>query len=214
MLLPESLFAKFGVTFEPSQIVFCEYEPGNDCYFIQEGEIKITKTVGSTQKTLDILKPGDFFGEMAILEEQPRSASAIAIDQVKALRFKRDNFDSLMNSIPQLAFQLLKIFANRIFDQKRRLQILIIDEPAPRIADVFLMLAEKDKDYGQNKQVVFSISVDDVAAWAGLPPAETHRVISLFVNQGKVELFADRIVIKNINDFKRMVAAKRKAHDA
>lgn len=213
MLLPESLFNKFGVNFEPGQIIFCEYEPGNDCYFIQEGEIKITKTVGNNQKTLDILKPGDFFGEMAILEEEPRSASAIAVDSIKALRFKRENFDSLMNSIPQLAFQLLKIFANRIFDQKRRLQILIIDEPAPRIADVFLMLAEKEKNYGQTNQMVFPISIDDVAAWAGMAPSETHRVISGFVNQGKVELFADRIVIKNINDFKRMVATKRKTQD-
>ncbi|MCB1173378.1 MAG: Crp/Fnr family transcriptional regulator [Leptospiraceae bacterium] len=210
MLLPESLFEKFGTEFEAGQIIFCEYEPGTDCYFIQEGQVKITKTVSRNQKTLDIIGPGDFFGEMAILEEEPRSASAIAVDDVRALRFKQENFDSLMNSIPQLAFQLLKIFAHRIFDQRRRLQILIIDEPQPRIADVFLMLAEKDKNYGHTNQLTFPITVEDVAAWAGMAPAETQRVVSAFVNQGKLELFADRVVIKNINDFKRMVANKRK----
>lgn len=211
MLLPESLFDKFGTEFEPGQIVFCEYEPGNDCYFIQEGEIKITKTVGHTQKILDVLVAGDFFGEMAILEEEPRSASAIAQTTVRALRFKRDNFDSLMNSMPQLALRLLKIFAHRIYDQKRRLQILLIDDVQARIGDVFLMLAEKNSEQNQGTQIVFNISVDDVAAWAGMDPPETQRVISAFVNQGRVELFADRIVIKNLNDLKRFVNSRRKA---
>lgn len=210
MLLPESLFDKFGVEFAPGDIVFCEYEPGNECFFIQEGQVKITKTVGNAQKTLDVLEQGDFFGEMAILEEEPRSASAIAIDTVRALKFNRANFDSLMNTQPQLAYRLLVIFANRIFDAKRRLQILLLDDSQAKVADVFVMLSEKDEHYGEATKMVFNVTVDDVANWCGLPAPEVQRVVSGFVRQGKVELFADRIVCNNINDFNRIVAAKRK----
>ena len=62
MMLPESLFEKFGVEFEPGEIIFCEWEPGEECFFIQDGRVKITKTVGNTQKTLDVIGAGDFFG--------------------------------------------------------------------------------------------------------------------------------------------------------
>ncbi len=210
-MLPESLFEKFGVYFDPGQIVFCEYEPGNDCFFILEGRVKITKTVGNTQKTLDVLAAGDFFGEMAILEEEPRSASAIAVDRIRALRFNRVNFDSLMNGQPQLAYRLMLIFAQRINDARRRLQILLLDDIQSKVADVFCMLAEKDPHYGQKTQMIFTVTVDDVANWCGSPAADAQRVVSGFVKQGKLELFADRIVIKNINDFSRLVAARRKS---
>lgn len=210
-MLPESLYEKFGIGFEPGQIIFCEYEPGNECYFILDGRVKITKTVGNTQKTLDVLTNGDFFGEMAILEEEPRSASAIAIDHIRALKLNRVNFDSLMNGQPQLAYRLMMIFARRIFDARRRLQILLLDEPQARVSDVFCMLAEKDSQYGHSAQMVFNVTVDDVAAWCGMPPADVQRVISAFVKQAKIELFADRIVVKNLNDFTRIVQARRKA---
>lgn len=211
MLLPESLFDKFGKMFEPGQIIFCEFEPGNDFYFIQDGRVKILKTIGNAQKTLDVLGDGDIFGEMAILEEEPRSASAVAIDTVKSLHFNRENFDSLMHGNPQLAFRLLVIFSTRIYDAKRRLQILLLDDLQAKVADVFIMLAEKDPEYGSITSKVFNITVDDVAAWCAQPVIEVQKVINSFVKQGKLELYADRIVISNINDFTRIIAAKKKA---
>lgn len=210
MLLPESLFSKFGKEFEPGEIIFCEFEPGNDFYFIQGGRVKITKTFGTTQKTLDVLSEGDIFGEMAILEEQPRSATAVAVDNVKTLHFNRANFDSLMNGNPQLAHRLLVIFSKRIYDAKRRLQVLLLDDLQAKVADVFVMLAEQDANYGKIDNMVFNITVDDVANWCGQDASEVQRIISGFVKQGKVELFADRIVVPNINDFVRLVNAKRK----
>lgn len=210
MLLPDSLFDKFGKVFEPGQIIFCEYEPGLDFYFIQDGNVKIIKTFGNSHKTLDVLTKGDILGEMAILEQEPRSASAIAVDRVKALQFNRDNFDTLMNGHPQLAFRLLVIFSKRIYDAKRRLQILLLDDVQSKVADVFLMLAEKDPNYGHLQQMIFNVTVDDVANWCGLASGEVQKVLSQFAKQGKIELFVDRIVVSNINDFNRLIAAKKK----
>jgi CRP-like cAMP-binding protein len=210
MLLPDSLFEKFGKVFEPGQIIFCEYEPGNEFYFIQEGNVKITKTMGNSQKTLDILAAGDIFGEMAILEEEPRSATAIAENRVRVLHFNRANFDTLINGNPQLALRLLVIFSNRINDARRRLHILLLDDIQAKIADVFLMLAEKNPDYGHISQLVFNIKVEEVANWCGQPIHEVQKVISSLGKQGKLEVYADRIVITNINDFARIIMAKRK----
>ena len=97
----DGLSNKFGKSFDPGKIIFCEFEPGGDFYLIQTGKVKISKIVKDTEKTMDFLGPGDIFGEMAILEEAPRSATATAVDTVSALHFNRDNFVTLMTSQPQ-----------------------------------------------------------------------------------------------------------------
>ena len=79
-----SVFERFAVTFQKGDIIFCEYEPGDNFYLIQEGSVQIVKIMGNIEKIIDILYPGEIFGEMAILEEAPRSATAMANEKVKA----------------------------------------------------------------------------------------------------------------------------------
>jgi CRP-like cAMP-binding protein len=206
----EAMFEKFGKTFHPNEILFCEYEPGNDFYLIKEGKVKITKTVGSSIKTLDVLESGDILGEMAILEEQPRSATAIAITEVKALNFNRANFEMLMTKNPALAMKLLNIFSVRIYDAKRRLMILLMDDILGKVADVFLMLHEKNSSNDNFHEVILNTTVEDVANWCAQPVGEVQKVLNQYVKNGKIDLYADKIVIHNINDFQRIVNQKRK----
>jgi CRP/FNR family cyclic AMP-dependent transcriptional regulator len=206
----EAMFDKFGKVFQPNEILFCEYEPGNDFYLIKEGKVKITKTVGSSIKTLDVLESGDILGEMAILEEQPRSATAIAVTEVKALNFNRANFEMLMTKNPALAMKLLNIFSIRIYDAKRRLMILLMDEIGGKVADVFLMLHEKNSNSDNFHEVILNTSVEDVANWCAQPVGEVQKVLNQHVKSGKIDLYADKIIIHNINDFQRIVNQKRK----
>ena len=210
MMQLEGLSSKFGKDFEPGQIIFCEFEPGDDFYLVQSGRIKISKIVKEQEKTMDILGPGDIFGEMAILEEAPRSATATALDNVSTLHFNRDNFVTLMSSQPQLVFKLLVIFTKRIYDARRRLQILLLDDVQAKIADVFLMLSEKEPNYKELKEIVLRVNVDDIAHWCGEPVEAIQPVISHWAKLDKVELFADRIHVHNLIDCRRIVASKRK----
>lgn len=211
MMLDSQLFYKFGVEYSPGDIIFCEFEPGNEFYFIQAGRIKIVKIINSTEKTLDILEVGDVFGEMAILEEQPRSASAIAIDHVKLLRFRKENFDALLQGNPQLAYKLLIIFSKRIYDQKRRLMILLLEEPQVKVMDVLNMLAEQDPHLDLQEAVTLKVTMQEVANWAGMQIDEVQKILAHLNQLGKIELFADKIVVKNIRDFLRIVSSRRKS---
>jgi len=71
------LLQKFGKTVPAGTVLFKDGESGNQMYVIHSGKVKITKKVGSVEKTLAILPAGEFFGEMAILNNEPRTASAI-----------------------------------------------------------------------------------------------------------------------------------------
>ncbi len=209
-----TMFDRFKVSFQKGDVIFCEYEPGDNFYLIQAGRVQIVKIMGEIEKNIAVLQPGEVFGEMAILEEAPRSATAIALDPVTALEFNQENFEILMQGNPQIALKLLKLFSNRIHDQKRKFMILTLDDVEAKIADVFLMLAEKEPPSDtDSEKIEFKTTVDDIAHWAAISPAKCREVINHFVNQRRVELLQDRIVVKNINDFARFVSTRRRRQE-
>ena len=67
-MLDLTQFDRFKVTFQKGDHIFCEYEPGDSFYLIQTGRVQIVKIIGEIEKMVDILQPGEIFGEMAILE--------------------------------------------------------------------------------------------------------------------------------------------------
>lgn len=204
-------FERFAVTYQPDDIIFSEYEPGDAFYLIQEGRVQISKIMGDIEKTIDVLQPGEIFGEMAILEEAPRSATAIAMDTVKCLEFNRENFEILMRGNPQIALKLLKLFTKRIYDQRRRFMILTLDDVQSRVADVFLMLNEgAPPPAEETDERVFKTTVEDIAHWAGLSSEDTRHVLNHFVSQRRLEVMKDRIIVHNINEFVRFVNSRRK----
>ena len=207
-------FDRFAKKIPKNQMIFCEHEPGNSFYLIQDGRVQITKVLGNIEKAIDILHPGELFGEMAILEEAPRSASAIALDEVTLLEFNRANFEILMQGNPQIALTLLKTFVRRIYDQRRRFMILKLDDIQARVADVFLMLYEgmANKDPDQDR-CEFAVTAHDVANWAGLSPDQVRTVINQFSNQRRLEVFADKIVVTNIHDLQRLVSSRRRGEE-
>jgi CRP/FNR family transcriptional regulator, cyclic AMP receptor protein len=209
--LNSGAFERFAVNFQKGDIIFCEFEPGDSFYLIQTGRVQISKVMGNLEKTIDILQPGEIFGEMAILEEAPRSANAIALDNVKALEFNRENFEILMRGNPQIALKLLKLFTKRVYDQRRRFMILTLDDVSAKVADVFLMLNEmKTPDNLESDERVFHTTPEDVAHWAGISPDKARDVIQHFASQRRIEVLNDRIIVKNINEFVRFVNSRRR----
>jgi CRP-like cAMP-binding protein len=211
MAMDLAAFGRFARIFQKGEIIFSEFEPGDAFYLIQSGRVQIVKIMGDIEKTIDVLQPTEVFGEMAILEDSPRSATAIALDQVKVLEFNRANFEVLMMGNPQIALKLLKLFTKRIYDQKRRFMILTLDDPQAKVADVFLMLDETqppaDRDTERRE---FKTSMDDIAHWAGISGDQARDVLNHFMTQRRIEIIQDKIIVKNINDFMRFVNSRRK----
>ncbi len=199
-------FERFAKTYEPGEVIIAEYEPGDSFYLIQSGRVQLVKCVNGSKKNLDVLKPGEFFGEMAILDNSARSATCMAAGKVKCLEFNKENFELLITGNPQMALLLLKLFCKRIYDQKRRFKILVIKDLQARIADVFMLLDEMNPVMNEaEKQRRFNVTISDVAHWAGLNAEVTRDEINKFVERRKIEVYENYIVVNNINDMKRTV---------
>lgn len=198
-------FERFAKIYEPGQVIISEYEPGDSFYLIQSGRVQLVKCVNGSSKNLDILKPGEFFGEMAILDNSPRSATCMAAGHVKCLEFNKENFELLITGNPQIALVLLKLFCKRIYDQKRRFRILCIKDLQARLADVFLMLDEMNPvSNTAEKMRRFNVNLSDIAHWAGLSNEVTHDEMNKLVERRKIEIYDGYVIVNNIADIKRM----------
>ncbi len=89
--------------------------------------------------------------------------------------------------------------------------ILTLSNPQAKIADVFVMLDETLPDIDKKTDArEFQTTIEDIAHWAGVSVAETGEILHTFAAQKRLEIYSTRMVVKNINDFARIVSSRRK----
>jgi signal transduction histidine kinase len=118
-LLPEEIKELRGaireLTFAPDQPIFLQGDPGNGIYFVKDGLVLISTTVSSgDSKVLSKIAPGDLFGEMAVLDSDPRSASATADGPTTVYFIDRSELLTLLDHMPRLAFAMVREISRRM----------------------------------------------------------------------------------------------------
>lgn len=122
------------------QTIFAEGEPGDSMYFLVSGHIRVEKhaqTAGGANKILAVLEAGDYFGEMALLDQKPRSASAVAAGEAKILRLSKASFDELQRTSGAVGMSILFAMIRTSSDRIRRLsaQLVVYDEVGRAIGE-------------------------------------------------------------------------------
>jgi len=106
--------------FEPQARIFKEGDEGDRLYIILEGRVRISKVIPSVgEEALAILDPGAYFGEMALIDEAPRSADAIAHSRVQAATIERTAFEQLLFVNRELAYDVLWSFVRTMTGRLR-----------------------------------------------------------------------------------------------
>ncbi|MBI3192733.1 MAG: cyclic nucleotide-binding domain-containing protein, partial [Pedosphaera parvula] len=101
-------------------IIFQEGDPGDGMFVVVEGLVQVSALVSDGQRrVLTRVKPGDFFGEMAVLDDEPRSATATAETETKAIFIQRDDLMRVLEHSPKLAVSLMREFSRRMRDSNR-----------------------------------------------------------------------------------------------
>jgi len=103
--------------FKPGETIFEENQPPDHLYLIVQGKVEVFRRVNSAERPLAILGEKECFGEMAILDEQPRSASVRAAEPTTVLKIDRESFRELILERPQIAFAIFKILSSRLRHQ-------------------------------------------------------------------------------------------------
>jgi len=186
-------------------MIFSEYEPGNELFIIQSGKVKITKIVNE-EVLLAVLNPGDIFGEMALLDNKPRSASAISFGEVQVLAINKTNFESMVKAQPQLATKLIQLLSERIWTAYRQLENLMIKDSLGRIYDTLLLQIEKHKITIESRSPYnFEFGTGELINMVGLSPDKGTVMIVQLLEDKNIKLQEGKIISTNLEELEKTV---------
>lgn len=198
---PEDLAALERVVsthrFSAKTVIFSAHEAGHTLFIIKEGRVKVSAmSQDGREVILALLKAGDFFGEMSLLDGQPRSATVMAIADTELLLLQRDAFLSLLERKPPFASQMLATMASRLRKTDRRVESLALMSVYGRIAGVLMQLAEDDGIHVADDVIIPHRPLHlDIAKMTGTTRETVTRVLSDLRERGYLRLDGRRIII-------------------
>src|SRR3989338_221485 len=147
--LSEADLARFGeVTREreypKNRVILFEDDPGDALYIVSTGQVKVV-LIGEDGREviLSVLGDGDFFGEMSLIDDEPRSAHVIAMRDSPLLVLRRDDFQSQLEQHPKVALELLRVLVQRLRRADEKIGGLVLLDVNGRVAQLLLDLAEE-----------------------------------------------------------------------
>ncbi len=196
--------ADFNRVYPKSTMICSEGEPGDELYIIQKGSVKITKIVEDKEVLLAMLKSGDIFGEMALLENKPRSATVVAYEDAHLLAVNRTNFERMVRTQPQLITRLTQLLAERIWMAYRQLANTIMEDPVGRLYDRLWLELEKNRvNVAKGAPYTFAFGPKELISMVGLPVDQAaQHVRKLFENKA-LRQADNKISVSDMEEIKK-----------
>ncbi|OBI07593.1 Crp/Fnr family transcriptional regulator [Mycobacterium sp. E2462] len=183
--------------FACGQTLFTQGEPGDRVYLIVEGKVKISLG-GSNGRTnvRAILGPSDIVGELAVFDPGPRSCTATAITDVRALWLDRAALRGLMARQPAIAEQLLQALTQRVRETEEQLVELVSSDVAARVARQLLALSRRfGAPEGDALRVTYELSQEELAQLVGADRASVNKALRSFTARGWIQLQGKSLVV-------------------
>lgn len=172
---------------EAGQTLFLKGDPGDALYAIRRGQVRITDGTGDGRRTtLNVLGPGDVFGEVALLDGRPRTASALASEPTDLFVILRRDLLAMIARRPGLAVQLIELLCERIRWMSRRTEEASFLSLEQRLVRRLTGLGE---DYGD--EIV--VSQEELALFVGATRESVNRQLQVWKRAGLVSLARGRI---------------------
>lgn len=186
-----------------SRAVLMEDSWGNAVYFVVSGWVKVRRLSGEEAATLAILGRGDFFGEMAILDESPRSTDVIALSSVKLISIAAQKFIQTLFKDPQLHHKMLQLMVRRLRQTNFRFQ-LYQKPPAVKFANTLVALGENYGKKSADSVDIFNIPLEDLSNVADIGLKEATQIVEKLESKGWLKIDSSRQVMHLIN-FKQLM---------
>lgn len=181
-------------TVRKGEYVFLRGTFGKVLYIIVDGLIKIEQpTERGKVKTLSLLGPGECFGEMAIITNLPRSASALALEDSTLLMLKREILVSHLQNHPEVPLRIIEVLCQRLTEANEQIKSLTFDSVAARLANHLVSLAEKfGETEGNSWHIRIRLTHQELADLVGSTREIVTRTLKLFGDEGSVEIDGNR----------------------
>ena len=205
--MPEAELQKLSnlavkMNYPREKVIFFEEDEGDTLFIINSGRVKISKISDDGKEIiLSILGPGDFFGEMALLDGELRSATVIAMEKTEVSAIRRRQFHDIIKENPQLSIDLLAIMSQRLRDANRKIGNLALLDVYGRLARMLLDYADQEGEELSDGSISFKRPTHQaIANMIGTSRETVTRTLGDLHRRGYIEISGKNIIVKNLDE--------------
>ncbi len=194
--MDDQLFQRFGKAFPKGTVLFREGEPGKEMYVVQSGRVNVSKKAGAVEKILASLGPGEFLGEMSILNNRPRSATATCAEDAKLLVVDARTFEAMIRGNAEIAIRMIKKLADRLAEANEQIQNLLFADASTRVVHFLATAAEKAPGGPAGHAV--AVLPGELPARVGVRPDQADEVLAKLRKAKLLSVQPDGFVVPDV----------------
>jgi CRP-like cAMP-binding protein len=201
----DRLHARFGRQFEAGEVIFREGDVGTEAYLLEEGRVRLIKKVRGVERSLMVLKPGDLFGESALLMGALRSSTAIALSNGLALALDQTTLQNLLEHNPAVASRIVKQLVRRLRDAEDQIEIMMLSDTQSKIVSALLKLAQQARDSpAPTGAASFNISPMELSTRVGLDVDTVKRGVQQLRDSQYIRVTEEKLEIPDLDALRRL----------
>jgi CRP-like cAMP-binding protein len=144
--------------FPAGTVLFEEGQPGDHMYIVVTGEVELRRQVGDGERVLAVLPGGEFFGEMAILNNRPRSATAVVRTAARLFVIDGTTFEAMLRARPEIALRMIKALATRLDRANHHVELLLLPTANHRVVQCLRDMAEQQLQLAAARRRVSAVA--------------------------------------------------------
>jgi CRP/FNR family transcriptional regulator, cyclic AMP receptor protein len=198
----QRLLERFGRTLANGEVVFAEGQPAEHCYLLHEGRVRLVKRIRGAERSLTVLKPGDLFGEDALLTKVTRTASAVALTEVRILALDRPTFGVLLSTNPEVATRLVEQLVRRLRSAEEQLENAMLRDHPSRVVNTLLKLVSSSEPTPDGH--VLTVSPLELSSRVGLDVDAVKKAVQQLRDGGYLRIADERIVVPDAEALRQL----------
>jgi CRP/FNR family transcriptional regulator/CRP/FNR family cyclic AMP-dependent transcriptional regulator len=194
-------------SYRRGEVIFHQDDPGSAMHIVKSGQVKIATTSPEGEEVImAILKDSDFFGELSLLDDKPRSANAVAMEATQTLILRRDDFVDMLSRHPEMVGAVLASLAERLRRTDQLLEdAVFLDLPA-RLSKRLLELVQKHGvKTDKGLEIDLRLTQQDLAATLGVTRVALNKHLGRLQDDDLISLESKRIIITRPEELRKRV---------
>jgi CRP/FNR family cyclic AMP-dependent transcriptional regulator len=207
------LLSRFGRRFAAGDVVFEAGAPATEAFLLQDGRIRLIKRAGASERSLRVVRPGDLFGEQALVPGTARTSTAVALIDSTALALEPATLENLLAGNPAVGTRVLHQLIRRLRDAEDQIEILMLRDSQVKVAAALLQLSQEVlRGRGDSTEpVVLAVTPMDLSARVGLDVDTVKRNIQALRISGHIRIEGEQIEIpdtESLRELRRLLEMK------
>jgi len=201
------LLSRFGRSFVSGELLFSDGDPGVEAYLLQEGRVRLLKRIGAVERSLRVLRPGDLFGESALVTGTTRGSTAVAATAGSILVIDQHTLEQILSTHPVVGMRVMQQLVRRLRDAEDQIEVLMLDDSRSKIVVSLLKLAQQTQSHNDSAEispVELTLSPMELSTRVGLDLETVKRTVKQLKESGHLQIVGERVEIPNLASLREL----------